>query len=293
MHREDAMRHAINVPNFDVYADPRLVADLARAAVGAGWDGFFVWDHILVDRDWRVDIADPWILLSAIASATERIRLGPMVTPLPRRHPWVLARQAVTLDRLSDGRLTLGVGLGFPPEAEFEAFGDDPDIHVRAAKLDEGLAILAGLWSGEPFAFEGRHHRLQEMTFLPRPVQSPRIPIWVAAVWPNRRPLERAARWDGVAPIRMSNDPDDAWLKPAEVAEIRALVDAARPAGAPAGDIMVMGETPGDDPDRARAIVEPYTLAGATWWSEGVNPMRGSLDAMRERIAAGPLGRQA
>jgi alkanesulfonate monooxygenase SsuD/methylene tetrahydromethanopterin reductase-like flavin-dependent oxidoreductase (luciferase family) len=282
------MRHAIIVPNFDTYADPRLLADLAREAERAGWDGFFVWDHILVERDWRVEIADPWILLAAMAVATERIRIGPMVTPLPRRRPWVLARQAVTLDHLSAGRLILGVGLGFPPDAEFEAFGEEPDIHVRAEKLDEGLAILAGLWSGEPFAFEGRHYHLGEMTFLPRPVQSPRIPIWVAAVWPNRRPLERAARWDGATPIRMSNDPEDLWLSPDEIGVIRAEIDAGRQADAPTCDIIVMGETPGDDPDRARAVVEPYERAGATWWAECLNPMRGPLETTRERIAAGP-----
>lgn len=282
------MRHAIIVPNFGEYADPLLDADLAREAEGAGWDGFFVWDHILVDRDWTVDIADPWIQLAAIASATRRIRLGPMVTPLPRRHPWVVARQAVTLDRLSAGRLILGVGLGFPPDAEFEAFGEKPDIRVRAEKLDEGLAILAGLWSGEPFAFEGRHYHLREMTFLPRPIQSPRIPIWVAAVWPNRGPLRRAARWDGAAPIRLGNDPDSASLTPDEVAEIRGLIDADRPAGAGTCDILVMAESPGGDPDLAGATVERYGQSGATWWAESLSPMRGPVEASHARILAGP-----
>ena len=149
------MRFAINVPNFGTYSDPRTAADLAREAEDAGWDGFFVWDHILGAREWQVPIADPWVLLSAVAMRTERIRLGPMVTPIPRRRPWKLARETVTLDHLSRGRLVLGVGLGFPPDAEFEQFGEDGDPRVRAAKLDEGLAVLTGLWSGQPFRLRG------------------------------------------------------------------------------------------------------------------------------------------
>ena len=286
------MRFAINVPNFGAWSDPRTAADLAREAEDAGWDGFFVWDHILGARDWQVPIADPWVLLSAVAMRTERIRLGPMVTPVPRRRPWKLARETVTLDHLSGGRLILGVGLGFPPDAEFEQFGEDGDPRVRAGKLDEGLAVLTGLWSGEPFRFEGRHFRVEETVFLPRPVQQPRIPIWVGAVLPNRAPLRRAACWDGVFPIRMGGqDEMPPPVTAADVREVLAVVAAERAGGAadPRApfDVVVSGETgvdPGRDADELAALAE----AGTTWWAEHVNEWRGSVDDMRRHIRRGP-----
>ena len=139
------VRFGISVPNFAEYADPRLLTALAREAEAAGWDGFFLWDHILIERSWRMPMADPWVALAAIAAATERIRLGPLVTPLARRRPWKVARETVTLDHLSGGRTILGVGLGHPPEAEYAAFGEEPDARVRALKLDEGLDVLTGL----------------------------------------------------------------------------------------------------------------------------------------------------
>ncbi len=128
-----------------------MFASLAVDAEQAGWDGVFVWDHMVV---WSGNlVGDPWILLAAAAAATERIALGPMVTPLPRRRPWKLAREAVTLDQLSGGRLILGVGIGFPPEPEFTAFGEPTEAKVRAEMLDEGLEIITGLWTGRPFGF--------------------------------------------------------------------------------------------------------------------------------------------
>ena len=153
------MRYAVNVPNFEDYGDARTVAGLAADAEAAGWDGFFVWDHLAFVKAWRLRIADPWVLLTAVALATERLRLGPMVTPLPRRRPWKLARETVTLDRLSGGRLVLGVGLGEPPEDEYGSFGEPTDPVVRAAMLDEGLEVLTRLWSGETVSFQGRHYR--------------------------------------------------------------------------------------------------------------------------------------
>jgi alkanesulfonate monooxygenase SsuD/methylene tetrahydromethanopterin reductase-like flavin-dependent oxidoreductase (luciferase family) len=224
-------RRAIFVAPFEGLSEPRLVADLAVLAELRGWDGFFVWDHINNAGAVPGTIAthDPWIALAAIAAATERIRIGPMITPLPRRRPWKVAREAVTLDHLSGGRLILGVGLGFPPEAEFEAFGEETDPRVRAEKLDEALAIITGLWTGEPVSFEGQHYRVRDVRFLPRPVQEPRIPIWVAGMWPTRRPFRRAARFDGAAPIHADLSP----LTPAEVADICAYVAAHRDGDAP------------------------------------------------------------
>jgi len=282
------MRFAVNVPNFGEYADPRTVMRLAVEAEAAGWDGLWIWDHLLIDPDWRVEIADPWVLLAAAAAVTERIRLGPMVTPLARRRPWVVARQAVSLDHLSGGRLTLGVGLGEPPAAEFEAFGEAADARVRAAKLDEGLAILDGLWRGEPFEFDGVHHRLARMRFLPRPIQRPRIPVWVAGFVPHRPPFERAASWDGVFPASHSTETTG---EPMPLDELRSVLDVVAAARAPRGlagfDVMISGATPAD-PRAAGQILEPYAAAGVTWWSEGLNGWRGPLPEMEARIAAGP-----
>lgn len=289
------MRYAINIPNFGDYADPRAFLDLARAADDAGWDGLFVWDHVLGAVDWRIPIADPWVLLAAAATVTRRIRLGPMVTPLPRRRPWVVARQAATLDHLSGGRLTLGVGLGHPPEAEFAAFGEDPDAAARARRLDEGLAILSGLWSGQSFVHAGQAYRLERMTFLPRPVQEPRPPIWVAGYWPHRPPMRRAARWDGVVPLSAAlaeSDPGAPIPLP-ELEEVMACIAAERGARGAAGfDVVVNGTSPPDAAD-ARELHAAYERAGATWWSENVNGWRGSVDEMLELVRRGPVGRAA
>jgi hypothetical protein len=179
----------VGLPNVREYADPRLLVELAREAEAAGWDGAFVWDHIAREEDPSVPATDPWIAVAAIAARTQRIRLGIMVTPLARRRPWKVAREAVAVDVLCGGRFTLGVGLGGGAQAEFATFGESPDPKVRAELLDEGLAILDGLWSGEPFAFEGTHHTVSGAHFTPRSVQQPRLPIWVAGRWPNRRPF--------------------------------------------------------------------------------------------------------
>lgn len=282
------MRFAVNVPNFGDYADPRTFMRLALTAEAAGWDGFFVWDHLLVDPEWGLPIADPWVVLAACAAVTDRIRLGPMVTPLARRRPWVVARQAVSLDHLSGGRVVLGVGLGEPPAAEFEAFGEPGDARTRAERLDEGLAILDGLWSGAPFEFRGRHHTLARMRFEPRPVQRPRIPIWVAGCVPHRLPIERAARWDGVFP---ASHPSEATGKPMPLDELRSVLDVVATARGPLGlagfDVMIAGATP-PDPIVAGRVLEPYAAAGVTWWSEGLSSWRGPLAEMEGRIAAGP-----
>jgi hypothetical protein len=210
------MRFGLHLPNFEVGGDPHALADLAAQAEAAGWDGFFLWDHILGDPAWRTPMLDPWIALAAVASATSRLRLGALVTAVPRRRPWQLARETATLDLLSGGRLVVGVGLGNPPGAEFEHFGEDGDARRRARRLDEGLVILNGLWSGEPFGFNGEEYRMRETVFLPTPVQRPRPPIWVAAHWPARAPLRRAARWDGVFPEHA----DGRRLSPSELGEL-------------------------------------------------------------------------
>lgn len=282
------MRYAINVPNFGDYADPETFVRLARHAEASGWDALFVWDHLLVDPDWGVPIADPWILLAAAATATERLRLGPMVTPLPRRRPWVVARQSATLDHLSRGRLTLGVGIGAPAGAEFGAFGEDASVQGRAVRLDEGLAILDGLWSGERFSHHGLHHRLEPMRFAPRPIQRPRPPIWLAAYWPHRGAFRRAAHWDGVFPATVRTEQTGEMITPEELrAGLRVIAEERGDRGLVGYDVMVAGGTPPDS-SAAEEILAPYREAGATWWSEGLSAWRGSLSEMEERVLAGP-----
>ena len=169
------MRYAIDIPNFGHWSDPRNVAEFAGQIEEAGWDGLSIWDHILIwDGN---EVADPWILLAAAASATERITLMNLVAPLPRRHPWKLAREAVSIDLLSGGRFVLGVGIGWPTDPEFTRFHQEADMKVRGDMLDEGLNIVTGLWSGEAFSHAGEHYTVEEVTFLPRPLQQPRIPI--------------------------------------------------------------------------------------------------------------------
>lgn len=281
------MNYGIDALIFDEYASARTLAGLASEAEEAGWDGFFIWDHMLLDRRERIPVADPWMALAAMAMATKRIRLGPTITPLARRRPWKLAREAVTLDHLSGGRVALGVGLGFPPEVDFETFGEDPDNRVRARKLDEGLDLLKGFWSGEPFSYSGQHYRIKEAIFLPKPLQTPRIPIWVACTLPHRAPLRRAARWDGVYPISLSAGGTPDILSPEDVREVRDHIARHRVSDAPF-DVVIAGMTPGDDRARAADIVGPRVDAGITWWMEYINPWRGTMEEMRTRIRQGP-----
>ena len=177
------MRYAVNVPNFEDYSDVRTVAALAADAEAAGWDGFFVWDHLTFVKAWKLRIADPWMLLTGVALATER--------------------------------LVLGVGLGEPPEDEYGSFGEPTDPVVRAAMLDEGLEVLTRLWSGETVSFRGRHYQVDQVAFRPTPVQRPRIPIWVAGAWPRPGPLRRAARFDGSTPLKLDPGGELVPLDPA------------------------------------------------------------------------------
>jgi len=281
------MQHGLTVPNFGATGDPAVLVSLARDAEAAGWDGFFVWDHLLVDRNWRTPIADAWTALAAIAATTDRIRLGPMVAALPRRRPWLVARATASLDVLSGGRLILGVGLGWPTDPEFTAVGDEEDLRRRAEMLDESLAILEGCWSGEPFAFEGRHYRLAEATWLPRPVQRPRIPVWCATMRPFREgPLRRAARWDGVFPATDEHE----LVTAAELAGVVARVAAIRDPGAGPFDVAIQGMTRGIECAADEAVVAACRDAGTTWWLELLTEWLGDLDAIRARVRRGPPG---
>jgi alkanesulfonate monooxygenase SsuD/methylene tetrahydromethanopterin reductase-like flavin-dependent oxidoreductase (luciferase family) len=282
------LSYAVGFPNVREYADPGLLVDLAVEAEAAGWDGVFVWDHIAREEDPSVPATDPWIAVAGMAARTQRVRLGIMVTPLARRRPWKVAREAVALDALCGGRFTLGVGLGGGARAEFAAFGEDPDPRVRADRLDEGLAILDGLWSGEPFSFEGEHHRVSGAHFLPRAVQEPRVPIWVAGRWPNRRPFRRAARWDGVFPLFAGVESGEMPM-PELLAEAVRYTREQRPDDA-AGpfDVALECVSAGEDRAADAALAQDYARAGLTWWIEELGWFRGPLDIVRERVRRGP-----
>lgn len=279
------MKYCVDVPNFGEWSDPRRFAEFAREVERAGWDGISVWDHILV---WDgAEVADPWILLAAAAMTTERIRLMSMVTPIPRRHPWKLSRECVSVDMLSSGRLTLGVGIGWPTDPEFTRFHGETELRPRADMLDEGLEILTGLWTGEPYEFHCDHYDLEQVTFLPRPVQEPRIPIWVAAMWPQRRPVRRAARWDGIAPIIFDMQRNE-FLPPITeaVADISAYVSQHRKNDDPYDFAIAGTHSRGEDLSEWHAEL---STAGATWWRDSWIPDTGvDHEAWMADAVAGP-----
>ena len=285
------MRYGLSIGNFAEYADARLVASLAREAEDAGWDGVFVWDHLAFVKAWRMPVGDPWTILAAIALATERVRLGPMVTPLPRRRPQMVARQTVTLDRLSGGRFVLGVGLGEPAVDEFATFGEPADRPTRAAMLDEGLEVLAALWSGGPVTHRGRFYTVDDVTFLPTPVQTPRIPVWVAATVGHDRPLIRAARWDGVHPVKYAEDGSDRAPGPEDVALMRARILGLRAAaGLPAEpyDFLSSGDMTETGRAEQTTMCRELQDAGATWWLHTVTPRGGPVEDHLSIIRDGP-----
>lgn len=264
------MRYGMTLPAFGALADPRYLIELAQAAEAAGWDGFFLWDTVIHDEQ-GYPIAEPWTALAAIATVTERLRLGVMITPLSRRRPWQVARQVLTLDHLSGGRMIFGAGLGGAPR-DFDWFGEETDAKTRAAMLDEGLQIVRGLWSGERTSLTGRHYTLAPVAFAPRPVQA-QIPIWIGGMWPNKAPMRRAARFDGVFPLKDGFPPT-----PEEFAAIKAFIDPLRPDPNAAFDYVASGITPGDDPAAGAAQVAPYIDAGATWWLETIDPWTRNRD---------------
>lgn len=257
------MRFALSVPPF---CSPPDVLALAVDAEANGWDAVFLWDHLRWDD--RVDVHDPWTLLGAISVRTSRIRIGTMVTPLSRRRPWVVAKHLVTLDHLSGGRVTFGVGLGDPSDLDFGDFGDEPSYRTRAEITDESLEVLAGLLAGS-LAHRGDHLAVTA-AMRPLPVQTPRPPIWVAGRAPNRRPLERARRWDGYVPIA-SGEP----LTPEQLA-------------------AYVGTRPREDWDlvaqwKPGVPADEFADVGATWLVHSGNPKEdGWFDGLRRLASAAP-----
>ncbi len=278
------MRFGVFIPAFNEFADPARMVRLAQSAEAAGWEGFFLWDHVLAGEGVRV--ADPWVVMTAIAAATERIRLGPLVTPLPRRRPWVLARQVASLDHLSGGRLVLGIGNGGDGWNEFSSFGEVTDDRRRAEVLDESLGLVQALLGGAPVDHDGAHFSVHTIGFVPTPVQSP-VPIWAACRWPNRRPLRRAARLQGCFPIFSTPEPPP----PPDPDDIRAIRSELLSLGAHRDiDIVVRCALSLEDPSTVHATVAALGEAGMTWILEGFGRGEPPPSVIETVVAAGPTG---
>ncbi len=272
------MRYGIVTANLGGYADPRVAVDLARAAEAAGWEAFFVWDHLGFVRG--APSGDPWVILSAVAASTTHLKLGLAVTPLARRRPQVVANALTSLDLLSDGRVVFGAGLGGVPE-EFTAFGEPGEAKKRADMLDEGLTILDGLLSGEPVTHRGQHYSVEGVSLTPRPIQRPRVPIWIGGE--SAPALRRAARWDGWLAPATSHDGTATMAKsPERIAEMVAEIRRHRTADTPF-EVAIDGYSEAGDPALPRA----YGAAGATWWLESIHDVRGQPDEMMARVKAG------
>jgi alkanesulfonate monooxygenase SsuD/methylene tetrahydromethanopterin reductase-like flavin-dependent oxidoreductase (luciferase family) len=280
------VKSGIFLPPFGELSDPGRVAGLAGLAEEAGWDGFFLWDHIQADPG--VPLAEAWTTLTAVATATSSVRFGPLVTPLARRRPWTLARQVATLDQLSGGRLVLGIGLGYDGWGEFSEFGEEASPPVRGRLLDESLDLLLALLSGRDVSHRGAAYTVESAAMLPGPVQHP-VPIWGACEWPNRRPLRRAARVQGCFPIFPA---EDEWPPPPPAADVTRVRAALRGLGAPgAHDLVVCGATHRMDPAARAAAVAALPAAGATWLLERVPPGRPAAE-VEAVIRTGPPTRR-
>jgi alkanesulfonate monooxygenase SsuD/methylene tetrahydromethanopterin reductase-like flavin-dependent oxidoreductase (luciferase family) len=281
------VQYGVALPTGGECGDPRFLVELCERAEAAGWDGLFLEDYVCYQGDPRLATTNTWVALAAIAVRTSRIRLVTCVTPLARRRPWNVAREAAAIDRLSEGRLILGVGLGDTGEAlgvadaSFTHFGEERDPRRRAEILDEGLEIVAGLLTGEPYSFRGSHFSVDEVAFLPGPVQRPRVPIWIGGGYPNPRPTRRAARWDGSLLYRETHRGPWQNLTPEDVAAIRAR------AGDRAYDVAVATPKRSDDWEDDREWLRAVAAAGATWHDEWVPPS--DRETMRAAVDRGPL----
>jgi alkanesulfonate monooxygenase SsuD/methylene tetrahydromethanopterin reductase-like flavin-dependent oxidoreductase (luciferase family) len=259
----------------------RQMVELAVEAERSGWDGFFAWDGIAIGA---METYDPWTILAAAAVRTERVTLGAMVFPLSRRRPWKVAREALTIDHLSGGRLVIPVGLGAVDDGGFSKVSPEvTDRRVRAELLDETLAIMERAWSGEQVDFAGKHYRVDGLRFEPRPVQRPRIPIWVVASWPRPKSMARAARWDGIIPSLSADLARQ--LTPADLTEITGWL---RDRDASTREVIIEGVSPGEDPDWVAEHLTPLADAGATWWIESRWEAPNDPDTLLARVRQGP-----
>ncbi len=276
------LKYGIVTPNVgEIFSSVKDLVEMAIMAEDSGWDGLFIWDLIHSRREPVIPVIDPWIALTAIAGKTEKLTLVTSVTPLARRRPWKVARETVSLDHFSNGRLVLGVGLGYDPKVEFEAFGEEADSHIRAKKLDESLEIIQKLWSGKAFSYKGEHYEINNACFKPKPIQTPRIPIWGAGSWPNKKPFIRAAKLDGVIPFNSKY----IYPKLDEIREIIEFIDEHREEENNF-DVACLGKTSADDIEKRKEIIREFANAGITWWCEDVD--LDTKEEVMEVIQAGP-----
>jgi hypothetical protein len=279
------MRHAFTLPLAGPCADVRFLAEMAHIAEDAGWDGVFLEDYIVHHlAPGQLPVCDPWIALTAMALSTSLLRLGTAVTPLSRRRPWKVAREVATLDQLSNGRMILGVGIGDLYDWGFARVGEVTDDKQRAERLDEALDVIAGLWTGRPFTYHGVHFEVSDVVFIPTPIQKPRVPIWVGGAWPHKRPVVRAARWDGYMGFRIYPDGKQSALAPDDLGAIRNLI-ASKRTDLSGFDICAGGYPRSGDAASYNHQLDQAAAAGATWWNEYVI---GAADDIRERIKGGP-----
>jgi hypothetical protein len=276
------MNFGVGVPNVGIFADPELLIELATSAERSGWDGFFLWDHLLYPDPQRGAV-EPWSVISAIGALTSTIKIGVLVTAVPRHQPVQLAQQVATIDLISRGRCIFGAGLGSRSD-EYSALGQDPDPVRRGRYLDESLDVIRALWGPGPVRFRGETLAVGGIELLPKPFQSPHPPIWVAGRWPNLRPFRRSARFDGVMPTH-TNYGHDSFMSPAELRQIVDYVSNCRLAGG-AFDVVMEGIS--DGPADLGNIHPDYGEAGLTWWIEKLGWWRGGIEAAFERTRAGP-----
>ena len=272
-------KFGIYIANYGITNDPQDYIDLAILSENNGWDGFFLWDHVFLSSNKPLPFLDPWIILSAVAVKTKRIKLGTTITPLARRRPWIVAKQVSTLDCLSKGRMILGVGLGI--DADFSNFGENTDRLIRSEKLDESLHILKGLWGNKPFSFKGKFFNIKEVEFFPKPFQD-KIPIWVGGTWPIKKPFQRAAQYDGVFPLA----PGEESLSPNDYKEIIKYIKQFRSSLDSYDIIKSIYSTGIKEED---GWINDYLNIGITWFVEAIWPGRdSSLDNIKKIISRGP-----
>ena len=283
------MKYGLDMASAGPAGDAHTMGELAHIAEESGWDGIFLEDYIIWQSHSEVPTYDPWVTLAAMAIRTQRVKLGTMVTPFPRRRPWKLAQELVTLDHLSNGRMILGVGLGDTGESissdfSFGRFGELMNPKQRASMLDEGIEIITRVWRGELFSFNGEFYKIRDVQILPKPVQQPRIPIWVGGGYPNRGPVARALRWDGSCMYKQQGH----WMQPDDVRELRERVVVAR--GTLNGyDLTVGGSPRWEDENKQRTYLESVAAEGVSWWHEYVPPDVGDFEVQRKMIERGPL----
>jgi len=263
------------------------IVKFASEAEKAGWDGIFYYDDIYVDS--KTEMSSAWPIVAAIAVTTKKIRFGSFLTAVGRRSPWEVARESVTVDQLSNGRLILPTGLGWVGDGVYTKVGMPADRRIRAELLDEGLEIIDGLWSGKPFHYNGKHNQIKTMTFIPRPVQKPRIPIWVVGAWYKPKSMQRVLKYDGLIPVIKKPDGSEDEVTPRSIRDMKKFVDENRRTKGNCSrefDIIKEGTTPTNHV-KAKRIVQPFAQSGATWWMETMWGTKRTKE-VRERIVAGP-----